>query len=79
MVVLASERGDIAEYDVVRLLRDCGAAKAGWVGTALLIHGTPLRACEVEFTDGQGKTLAVETVEFRDLDLVVRPNKSEEA
>jgi len=73
----SNDQHGILEYDVVRLKRDIGASKGGWQGTALLMHGNPAVACEVEFADDHGNTLTIETVQLEDLDFVLRPSQHE--
>lgn len=61
-------------YDVVKLKAPLAAALApggtlpeGSSGTVILVHEFPRRAYEVEFSDAQGKTLAVAALSDEDL------------
>ncbi len=56
---------------VVRARRDVPeqGVTAGMVGTIVLVHETPRRAYEVEFTDADGGTLALATLNGDDLEL----------
>jgi hypothetical protein len=49
-----------SEFDVVRLLNNHPEANlnAGDLGTVVLVHTEPNEAYEVEFTDGEGGTIA---------------------
>jgi Domain of unknown function (DUF4926) len=58
----------IAEHDVLVLMRDLPelGLRKGDVGTAVQIYGDG-KAYEVEFVTGSGRTLALETLEAKDL------------
>ena len=58
----------IAEHDVVVLTRDLPehGLRAGDVGTAVHVYADG-KAYEVEFSTGSGRTLALETLEAKDL------------
>ena len=54
------------EFDVVRTIIDKKVPK-GSVGTIVYSSGP---ACEVEFLDDKGMTIAVETYEFSEIELL---------
>lgn len=55
----------IKEYDVVELLEDKPefSLKKGGKGTVLMILSASPIVYEIEFTDNEGETLAVESIE----------------
>ncbi len=57
------------EYDVVQLKHDLPEhnLKAGTQGAIVMVHTQPYRAYEVELIDKEGWTLAVLTLEDKDL------------
>jgi hypothetical protein len=52
-------------FDLVRLVNDLPAEGlvAGTVGTVVHVHDHPERAYEVEFSDKEGRTLTVTTLQ----------------
>ena len=58
------------EFDVVRTIIDKKVPK-GSVGTIVSVYSSGA-ACEVEFLDDKGMTIAVETYEFLEIELLER-------
>ena len=60
----------LREYEVVKLKHDLPAEglTAGATGTVLLVYDSTPPAYEVEFTDDEGKTLALLTLNECDLE-----------
>lgn len=61
------------ELAVVRLTTSLPGLPAGSTGTVVHLHGDGTQACEVEFSDENGRTVAVETINIVDLHVVWSP------
>ncbi len=61
----------LKEYDVVRLIRPLPEHQlsSGATGAVVMVYASPV-AYEVEFTDGQGRTIAIVTLREEDLQRV---------
>jgi hypothetical protein len=58
------------EYEVVKLRRDMPSVnlKAGDRGAIVMVYVDPSQAYEVEFTDKEGKTIALLTLKEEDIE-----------
>jgi hypothetical protein len=63
---------EINEYDVVRLKHDLQSAglKEGARGTVVMVYKVPWPAYEVEFTAAKGQTIALVTLEEKEIEVV---------